>query len=146
MNQLLINQLKPYKKSKFISKRKGRGPGSGLGKTCGKGHKGQKSRSGFKIRRGFEGGQTPFYRRIPKFGFKNNKYIKQKYYEIRLSDFNKLQDNLLIDIKLLKKKRIVPKYVKKVKVILKGFLKIKNIKIIDNNIKMSNGVNKLLNY
>ena len=52
-------------------KRVGRGPGSGLGKTCGRGHKGAKSRSGFKNKRGFEGGQTPLKRRLPKFGFTN---------------------------------------------------------------------------
>ncbi len=141
---LLINKLKPYLKSKFKNKRRGRGIGSGLGKTCGRGHKGQKSRSGSKIRRGFEGGQTPFYRRIPKFGFKRiiNKKIN---FEVRLCDLNILKDNDIINLKLLKDKKIIPWYVNSIKIILNGNLNIKNIKIIDNNIKFSNGVKEKLN-
>ncbi len=141
---LLINKLKLNKKSKFKSKRKGRGISSGLGKTCGRGHKGQKSRSGFKIKRGFEGGQTPFYRRIPKFGF-NKKKNKKNNFELRLCDLNILKDNSKLNIKLLKYKNIIPNYVNSVKIILNGNLNKKNITIIDNNIKISNGVKKKLN-
>ena len=74
--------------SKKKRKRLGRGPGSGLGKTCGRGHKGAKSRSGFKNKRGFEGGQTPLKRRLPKFGFTNLK--RQTYQLINLDRLDKL--------------------------------------------------------
>ena len=74
-------------------KRVGRGPGSGLGKTCGRGHKGAKSRSGFKNKRGFEGGQTPLKRRLPKFGFTNPN--RQTYQLINLDRLEKLEE--LID-------------------------------------------------
>ena len=70
-------------------KRVGRGPGSGLGKTCGRGHKGAKSRSGFKNKRGFEGGQTPLKRRLPKFGFTNP--YRQSYQLINLDRLEKLE-------------------------------------------------------
>ena len=70
-------------------KRAGRGPGSGLGKTCGRGHKGAKSRSGFKNKRGFEGGQTPLKRRLPKFGFTNPN--RQTYQLINLDRLEKLE-------------------------------------------------------
>ena len=70
-------------------KRVGRGPGSGLGKTCGRGHKGAKSRSGFKNKRGFEGGQTPLKRRLPKFGFTN--LNRQTYQLINLDRLEKLE-------------------------------------------------------
>ena len=70
-------------------KRVGRGPGSGLGKTCGRGHKGAKSRSGFKNKRGFEGGQTPLKRRLPKFGFTNPN--RQTYQLINLYRLEKLE-------------------------------------------------------
>ena len=70
-------------------KRVGRGPGSGLGKTCGRGHKGAKSRSGFKNKRGFEGGQTPLKRRLPKFGFSNPN--RQTYQLINLDRLEKLE-------------------------------------------------------
>ena len=70
-------------------KRVGRGPGSGLGKTCGRGHKGAKSRSGFKNKRGFEGGQTPLKRRLPKFGFTNPN--RQTYQLINLDRLERLE-------------------------------------------------------
>ncbi len=141
---LLINKLKFNKKSKFVSKRKGRGSSTGLGKTCGRGHKGQKSRSGFKIKKNFEGGQTPFYRRIPKFGF-NKKFNKKYNFELRLCDLNILKNNTKLNIKILKDKKIIPYYVNSVKIILNGNLNKKNIIIIDNNIKISSGVKKRLN-
>ena len=64
-----LNNLKPADRSKFKKKRVGRGPGSGLGKTAGRGHKGAQSRSGYSYKRGFEGGQMPLHRRVPKRGF-----------------------------------------------------------------------------
>lgn len=78
-----LHQLQKPEGSTKKRKRVGRGPGSGLGKTCGKGQKGQKSRSGGKIRRGFEGGQMPLSRRLPKFGFKN--ISRQEYAIVNVS-------------------------------------------------------------
>src|SRR5687768_15053405 len=68
---MALNNLKPADRSKFKKKRVGRGPGSGLGKTSGRGHKGAQSRSGYHFKRGFEGGQMPLHRRVPKRGFTN---------------------------------------------------------------------------
>ena len=81
-----LDELKPAQK-KAAKLRVGRGVGSGLGKTSGRGHKGQKARSGGGVRRGFEGGQTPLYRRLPKRGF-NNKFAKN-YTEVTLTMLNK---------------------------------------------------------
>ena len=81
-----IEDLKPSMK-KTASKRVGRGIGSGLGKTSGRGHKGQKARSGGGVRRGFEGGQTPLYRRLPKRGFNN--FNAKTYTEVTLTMLNK---------------------------------------------------------
>lgn len=80
---LSLNNLKPAKGSTHKKKRVGRGPGSGLGKTAGRGHKGQKSRSGYSSRPGFEGGQMPLQRRLPKRGFTN--IFKKEWVEISLA-------------------------------------------------------------
>ncbi len=80
---LALNKLRPPDGSTHKKKRRGRGPGSGLGKTAGRGHKGQKSRSGYSQRAGFEGGQMPLQRRLPKRGFTN--IFKKKWIEVRLS-------------------------------------------------------------
>jgi len=85
---LALNNLRPTKGSTHKKKRVGRGPGSGLGKTAGRGHKGQKSRSGYSSKIGFEGGQMPLQRRLPKRGFTN--IFKKKWLEISLS---KLEEN-----------------------------------------------------
>ena len=85
---LSLNNLKPAAGSTHKKKRVGRGPGSGLGKTAGKGHKGQKSRSGYSRKIGFEGGQMPLQRRLPKRGFTN--IFKKKWLEISLA---KLEEN-----------------------------------------------------
>ena len=82
-----LNELQPAEGSKFAPKRVGRGIGSGTGKTSGKGHKGQKARSGGGVRRGFEGGQTPLYRRLPKRGFTN--IHAKNYTEVTLTMLNK---------------------------------------------------------
>jgi len=81
-----LDELKPAQKTKTRT-RVGRGVGSGLGKTSGRGHKGQKARSGGGVRRGFEGGQTPLYRRLPKRGFTNN--FAKNYTEVTLTMLNK---------------------------------------------------------
>ena len=85
---LALNNLKPTEGSTHKKKRVGRGPGSGLGKTAGRGHKGQKSRSGYSSKIGFEGGQMPLQRRLPKRGFTN--IFKKKWLEIGLA---KLEEN-----------------------------------------------------
>ncbi|HLM59178.1 MAG TPA: 50S ribosomal protein L15 [Pyrinomonadaceae bacterium] len=85
---LALNNLKPAEGSTHKKKRVGRGPGSGLGKTAGRGHKGQKSRSGYSSKIGFEGGQMPLQRRLPKRGFTN--IFKKKWLEISLA---KLEEN-----------------------------------------------------
>jgi large subunit ribosomal protein L15 len=82
-------EIKPAGKSRQPRKRLGRGPGSGLGKTAGKGHKGQRARSGFKSKPGFEGGQMPLQRRVPKRGFKNP--FRRSYQVVNLSDLQKLE-------------------------------------------------------
>ncbi|QCI27317.1 50S ribosomal protein L15 [Buchnera aphidicola] len=116
---MYLNTLKFVKNSRKKKKRVGRGIGSGLGKTCGRGHKGQKSRTGASIRRGFEGGQMPLYRRIPKFGFSS--YKKNLKMEVRLSDINKIP-NKIINIEILKKFNIIKKNIKYVKIINTGKL------------------------
>ncbi|MFZ1699316.1 MAG: 50S ribosomal protein L15 [Pyrinomonadaceae bacterium] len=85
---LTLNNLHPAPGSTHKKKRVGRGPGSGLGKTAGKGHKGQKSRSGYSSKRGFEGGQMPLQRRLPKRGFTN--IFKKEWIEISLA---KIEEN-----------------------------------------------------
>ncbi|WP_422667391.1 50S ribosomal protein L15 [Buchnera aphidicola] len=109
-----LNTLSPALGAYKNRKRVGRGIGSGFGKTAGRGHKGQKSRSGSSIRRGFEGGQMPLYRRLPKFGFHSHK--KNITTEVRLSDISNLSTNI-IDLCILKKNNIIKKKVKYVKII-----------------------------
>lgn len=112
-----LNTLKPAEGSKPSAKRVGRGIGSGLGKTCGRGHKGQKSRSGGYHKVGFEGGQMPIYRRLPKVGFRSR---KAKYTaEVRLNEIAAL-DAEAIDLLVLKAANIVRNDVKSAKVILSG--------------------------
>ena len=94
-----LDELKPAQK-KAAKFRVGRGVGSGLGKTSGRGHKGQKARSGGGVRRGFEGGQTPLYRRLPKRGF-NNKFAKN-YTEVTLTMLNKATTDVVDSESLIK--------------------------------------------
>ncbi|MBR5227587.1 MAG: 50S ribosomal protein L15 [Clostridia bacterium] len=101
-----MQELKPAYGSKTTRRRIGRGIGSGLGKTAGKGHKGQKARTGGKIRRGFEGGQTPLYRRIPKRGF-NNKVFATEYAIINVSDLEKFENDTVVNIELLMNEGII---------------------------------------
>lgn len=98
----------------------GRGIGSGTGKTAGKGHKGQKARTGGKIRRGFEGGQTPLYRRIPKRGF-NNHFAKE-YAIINVSDLEVFDNDTIVDSKVLIEKGLIKKELDGVKVLGNGEL------------------------
>ena len=103
------------------SKRVGRGPGSGMGKTSTRGENGQKSRSGASIPAWFQGGQSPLYRRIPKRGF-NNKRFETKYAVINLSDLNKFNDGDVVTPELLKEKGIIKKQLSGVKVLAFGEL------------------------
>ena len=91
-----LNQLSPAEGSAKAAWRKGRGPGSGNGKTAGKGHKGQNARSGGGVRPGFEGGQLPLYRKLPKRGFNNYRFAK-KYATINVKSLNKFNDGEVVD-------------------------------------------------
>ncbi|HOJ09492.1 MAG TPA: 50S ribosomal protein L15 [Clostridiales bacterium] len=101
-----LHELKPAPGSKKLPNRRGRGPGSGNGKTGGRGHKGQKARSGGGVRIGFEGGQMPLYRRVPKRGF-NNKIFAKQYSEVKLSDLNIFEDGTVVNWESLLENGIV---------------------------------------
>ena len=102
-----LNQLSPAEGSAKAAWRKGRGPGSGNGKTAGKGHKGQNARSGGGVRPGFEGGQNPLYRRLPKRGFKNR--FATVYATVNVKDLNKYADGDVIDVNTLLNDRVIRK-------------------------------------
>lgn len=112
-----LNTLKAAENSRPNRKRVGRGPGSGLGKTAGRGVKGQKSRSGGFHKVGFEGGQMPLQRRLPKRGF--NSRVNRYSAEIRLNELNNI-DADVIDLAALKSARVVTQSTQKAKVILSG--------------------------
>ena len=114
-----LNTLQPATGSKPKAKRVGRGIGSGIGKTCGRGHKGQKSRSGGYHKVGFEGGQMPLQRRLPKVGFRSR--ISLKAAEVRLWELAKVEAEI-IDLQALKDANLVGKHAKQVKVFLSGEL------------------------
>ena len=103
-----LNQMSPALNSTQSKKRLGRGIGSGLGKTSGKGHKGQNARSGGGVRPGFEGGQMPLIRRLPKRGF-NNKQFAAEYTIINVSDLNVFEDKTVVTAELLQEKNIIKK-------------------------------------
>lgn len=116
-----LNELKPNEKAFKTRKRVGRGPGSGLGKTSGKGHKGQNARSGGGVRPGFEGGQLPLFRRLPKRGFSNAKF-KTVYAVINLSDLNKFENGAVVTPEILKEMGILKNQLNGVKVLGNGKL------------------------
>lgn len=105
---MYIQKLSPAPNSKTSQKRLGRGIGSGLGKTSGKGHKGQNARSGGGVRLGFEGGQIPLIRRMPKRGFNNARFAKN-YSVINVSDLNKFNNGDVVDAKALLENRVISK-------------------------------------
>ena len=115
-----LNELSPAPGSKTEAKRKGRGPGSGNGKTAGRGHKGQNARSGGGVRPGFEGGQMPIYRRLPKRGFTN--IFAKNYAEINVSDLNKFENGTVVDAALLKQAGVISKILDGVVVLGRGEL------------------------
>ena len=112
-----LNTLSPAPGSRPSSKRVGRGIGSGLGKTGGRGHKGQKSRSGGRVKPGFEGGQMPLQRRLPKFGFTSRQ--AQYVAEIRLNELVAAGVDV-VDLDALKKADIIGDKIKRARVILSG--------------------------
>ncbi|MBO5574717.1 MAG: 50S ribosomal protein L15 [Ruminococcus sp.] len=115
-----LHELSPNPGANVESKRKGRGHGSGNGKTAGKGHKGQKARSGGSIRPGFEGGQTALARRIPKRGFNN--IFATKYAVINVSDLEMFNDGITVDAELLKASGLINKELDGIKVLGNGEL------------------------
>ena len=127
---MFLNTIQPGDGSRSKAKRVGRGIGSTLGKTCGRGHKGQKSRSGGFHKVGFEGGQMPLQRRLPKVGFVSRK--KKFSAEVRLNELNSLEKDI-IDLQTLIDANIVPVFAKTVKVIKSGELSkaitVKGIKV-----------------
>ena len=116
-----LHELSPVAGSVKESKRKGRGHGSGNGKTAGKGHKGQKARSGGGIRPGFEGGQTMLARRIPKRGFNN--IFATKYATVNVAALDKFNDGATVDAAALKDAGLISKTLDGVKVLGNGDLK-----------------------
>jgi large subunit ribosomal protein L15 len=112
-----LNNLSPAAGAKHAAKRVGRGIGSGTGKTCGRGHKGLKSRSGGKVRPGFEGGQMPLKQRLPKFGFTSRKSLVSG--EVRLNEIAKV-DGEVVTIETLKQAGLLVNTIKFAKVVLSG--------------------------
>lgn len=116
-----LHTMKPAEGATFTRKRVGRGIGSGLGKTSGKGHKGQNARSGGGVRQGFEGGQLPLFRRLPKRGF-TNAMFKTEYAVINLSDLNKFEDGATVSPELLKEMGLVKNQLSGIKILGNGTL------------------------
>ena len=115
-----LDELQPAEGSKFKAKRVGRGIGSGTGKTSGKGHKGQNARSGGGVRPGFEGGQMPLYRRLPKRGFKN--IFAKQYVAINVEELEKFDNGTEVTAELLKETGVISKICDGVKVLGRGEL------------------------
>ena len=118
-----LNELKNVQGAKTEGFRKGRGMGSGNGKNCGTGNKGQKSRSGGGKAPGFEGGQTPLYRRLPKFGFTNGAH--KEYAIVNVGSLNKFKEGTVVDATLLVESGLVKKEFDGVKILGNGELTVK---------------------
>jgi len=114
-----LNTLQAGEGARISGKRVGRGIGSGLGKTCGRGHKGQKARKSGNPKIGFEGGQMPLHRRLPKVGF--NSRIARVTAEVRLNELAAVQGDV-VDLRALQEADILPRAIKRAKVILSGKL------------------------
>ncbi|MFK5883350.1 MAG: 50S ribosomal protein L15 [Candidatus Izemoplasma sp.] len=117
-----LHNLQPIQGTKD-RKRVGRGTGSGTGKTAGSGHKGQNSRSGGSTRLGFEGGQTPFFKRIPKRGFTN--YNRKEYAIVNVGDLNRYDANTVVTPELLLQDRLITKIESGLKILGNGQLETK---------------------
>jgi large subunit ribosomal protein L15 len=133
-----LNTIKPALGAKHNTKRLGRGIGSGLGKTAGRGHKGQRARAGGYHKVGFEGGQMPLQRRLPKFGFHSRK--GKVTAEIRLSELNGMSSDL-IDLRTLKEANLITSNIEFVKVFASGEIK-KPVKL--HGIKATAGAKKAI--
>lgn len=118
-----LHELKPAAGSRKERKRLGRGAGSGQGKTAGKGHKGQKARSGGGVRPGFEGGQNPLYRRLPKRGFTN--INRKEYAVINLDVLNRFEEGTVVTPELLKESGVIKNMKDGLKVLANGELNVK---------------------
>lgn len=127
---MFLNSLSPADGSKHAKKRVGRGIGSTLGKTCGRGHKGQKSRSGGFHKVGFEGGQQPLQRRLPKFGFSSLKNVKTEKLPVSILDKVEGADDTVVTLELLKELGFVKRSTKAVKLYASGELS-KAVKVSD---------------
>ncbi|ADC63261.1 50S ribosomal protein L15 [Allochromatium vinosum] len=112
-----LNDLRPDPGSRPSAKRVGRGIGSGLGKTCGRGHKGQKARAGGFHKVGFEGGQMPLQRRLPKVGFRSRKSLEKD--EVRLTELNLVEGDV-VDLETLRAAGLINRVVKSAKIIASG--------------------------
>lgn len=115
-----LDELQPAEGSKFTKRRVGRGIGSGTGKTAGKGHKGQNARSGGGVRPGFEGGQMPLYRRLPKRGFTN--IFAKEYVTINVEVLEKFENGTEVTAQLLKEAGVISKIADGVKILGRGEL------------------------
>lgn len=118
-----LSNLKPTPGSTHAKKRLGRGVGSGTGKTAGKGHKGQNARSGGGTRPGFEGGQTPWFKRLPKRGFTNR--FRKEYATVNVSELNRYAEGTVVDTELLLKDRLIRKTLDGLKVLGNGEITVK---------------------
>lgn len=116
-DQMRLNTMTPAEGHKTAARRVGRGIGSGLGKTAGRGHKGLKSRSGGSVRPGFEGGQMPLQKRLPKFGFTSR--ISRVTAQVRTSELNLIEGDL-VDIQALKNANIINENILRAKIFLSG--------------------------
>ncbi|MFR0671649.1 MAG: 50S ribosomal protein L15 [Veillonella parvula] len=125
-----LHELQPAAGSKKTRTRVGRGLGSGLGKTSGRGQKGQNSRSGGGVRSGFEGGQMPLYRRLPKRGF-NNVFAKQ-YAEVNVAQLNRFEDGATVDPVALIEAGILKNVRDGIRILGNGTLETKNLTVIAN--------------
>ena len=113
-----LEELQPTEGSKFTAKRKGRGPGSGNGKTAGKGHKGQNARSGGGVRPGFDGGQMPIYRRLPKRGFTN--IFAKEYVTVNVEVLERFEKGTEVTAETLKEAGIISKVKDGIKILGRG--------------------------
>jgi large subunit ribosomal protein L15 len=125
-----LHDLKPRPGARHRVKRLGAGESSGLGKTSGKGHKGQRARSGGSLRLGFEGGQMPLIRRMPKRGF-NNAVFHQNYAPVNVQSLDVFEDGATVDEKVLREKRLVTGKWDGIKLLGKGELKKKLTVVVD---------------
>ncbi|MDD5602536.1 MAG: 50S ribosomal protein L15 [Eubacteriales bacterium] len=116
-----LGELKSSYPNTKAPKRKGRGPGSGNGKTAGRGHKGQNARAGGGVRPGFEGGQMPLFRRMPKRGFNNKRFAKE-YAIIKISDLEAFDEDTVVTAELLMEKNVIKKELSGLKVLGNGEL------------------------